>query len=765
LSGQRTDKRAGTGGTNPVEKFVQALRGMGKKVKAKDKKGAYEAECPAHEDDRASLSISTGDDGKVLLRCFAGCRFNAIVDAAGLTPSDCFPGDRPATDSKPSNHGDNNGKPKDVEISRTPPQHVAEFIYRGENREPLYKVDRFEFTVTYRRPDGSTYQKRKKDFYQSRPVPDGWVNKIDGVRRVLFMLPELLANPTQTVYLPEGEKKVIALTELGQVATTTSGGANNWHMADQRTIREALAGRHVIILPDNDEAGRKYGNDALRDLLPIVASVKVLNLPDLPPKGDIVDWLADDHTVAELEQLAADSPVVTKAPPDDGKERSSPSQPSDPPAEPALIVIRASKMKAKPVRYLAPGRFAFGKLHLIGGRGGSGKSTMLRKFVADLTRGRKAFGLSYDAPAPVDVLLVCGEDGPEDTIVPGLAAEDADLNRVGIIRGIMVGNKKQGFTLSAENIELIRRELANKPSIKVIIIDPIASYVGKLRVDDNRAAELRAAVLDPLNELAEEAGIAIILVAHLNKGNGDALDRIAGSAAYRDAVRAAYLVAPDEDDDEKRVIVPIKWNLPGFERTGIPFRQRDLTDGEAAAVLTLAPFTDLNPADQKLIQSQMRRVEFEAAENVNANELMGTKGGNDKNKVERCAEWLTGFLKDFAYPSTEIVDAGKAAGFTFDNVKKAKVILKERIGLQSSNLDRLQGIWWSGIGHRNDWRLRPEPPTNAHQSPHSHHTPLSPLSHHFGNTPGNSQCGETGETGEREEGGELFGRTNIDPLR
>jgi RecA-family ATPase len=181
-------------------------------------------------------------------------------------------------------------------------------------------------------------------------------------------------------------------------------------------------------------------------------------------------------------------------------------------------------MKVRTVRYRVPGRFAFGKQHLSGGRSGSGKWTLLREGIADFTRGRPAFGLSYEAPATDDVLLVCREDGPEDTVIPGLAADGADLDRADIIRRNMVGNDKRGFTLSDENIELIRKRLAELPSTKVMIIDPVASYVGKLRVDDNRAAELRAAVLDPLNGLAEQTDVTIILGAHLIKGNGDALD-------------------------------------------------------------------------------------------------------------------------------------------------------------------------------------------------------------------------------------------------
>jgi energy-coupling factor transporter ATP-binding protein EcfA2 len=351
-----------------------------------------------------------------------------------------------------------------------------------------------------------------------------------------------------------------------------------------------------------------------------------------------------------------------------------------------LLVRRLSDLTAKPVRYIVPGRIARGKLHLIGGRGGSGKSTLLRALVAALSRGLPAFGLKYTPVAPIKILLVAAEDGAEDTIVPGLAAEGADLSRVEIIEGVLCGNSKSGFTLNPADVDLVRARLKECPDIALIIIDPVASYVGRSRVDDNRAGELRAAILDPLSQLAEDTGVAVLIVAHLNKGCGEAVDRIAGSAAYRDAVRCAYLVAPSEDDGDKRVLAPIKENLPGIERTSIPFRLRTLTDTESSTVLAGPQFMDLDSNDRSLLRGQLRRIEFEPPEQVDPDSLFRPKGEKDKNKVQKCADWLADFLRRFAYPSAEIVEAAKRAGFTFDNVQKAKTLAKARLGLRNSNL-------------------------------------------------------------------------------
>ena len=103
-----------------------------------------------------------------------------------------------------------------------------------------------------------------------------------------------------------------------------------------------------------------------------------------------------------------------------------------------LVIARLSELKARPVRYLVPSRIARGKVTLIGGRGGSGKSTLTRSLAAAVSRGRPAFGLTYTATG-CKVLIVAAEDGPEDTILPSLLAEGADLDRVALLRGNSMG--------------------------------------------------------------------------------------------------------------------------------------------------------------------------------------------------------------------------------------------------------------------------------------------------------------------------------------
>jgi putative DNA primase/helicase len=144
-----------------------------------------------------------------------------------------------------------------------------------------------------------------------------------GVRRIPYRLPELVASDkVATIYIVEGEKKVEALRTWGQIATCNVGGAGKWNSEFATYFR----GRRVIILPDNDppdaQTGRKPGLDhavkVFANLKPVAESVRILELPDLPEKGDIVDWQAGGHTLAELLELVAKVEASGEETPDAG---------------------------------------------------------------------------------------------------------------------------------------------------------------------------------------------------------------------------------------------------------------------------------------------------------------------------------------------------------------------------------------------------------------------------------------------------------------
>ncbi len=189
---------------------------------------------------------------------------------------------------------------------------VATFDYEDENGALLFQVERVE----YQNPDGSWVLKedgkRKKDFLQKRPDPNQpgrWLWNIDGVRKIPYRFPQLIEalnvrspDRTRPVLIVEGERKVDLLLSWGFVATCCSMGAEHW----TREHAECLsAAEDVIVLPDNDRAGRKYLDTVAASMEGIGPLAKVLDLPGLPPKGDILDWAAAGGTAERLHEFIA----------------------------------------------------------------------------------------------------------------------------------------------------------------------------------------------------------------------------------------------------------------------------------------------------------------------------------------------------------------------------------------------------------------------------------------------------------------------------
>ncbi len=173
------------------------------------------------------------------------------------------------------------------------------YAYKDERGQLLFEVVRFE----------------PKDFRQRKPDgKGGWIWSVKDVRQVPYHLPQLLDAPLdQSVFIVEGEKDVLRLESLGLVATCNAGGAGKWPDA----LNEHFGGRRVVILADNDEPGRKHAGKVAAALSPVTQAC-VLYLPDLPPKGDVSDWLDTGGTVEQLLQLV-DAPD-THLPDDDAIE-------------------------------------------------------------------------------------------------------------------------------------------------------------------------------------------------------------------------------------------------------------------------------------------------------------------------------------------------------------------------------------------------------------------------------------------------------------
>ena len=202
-------------------------------------------------------------------------------------------------------HGFANGHTQPNGSSKSPngkataaPFHIVEtYSYRDEGGAELFQTCRLENGETT--ADG----KKTKSFFQRRPDGNGgYVNGIAGVRQVPYRLPELTEAVAKQrwFFLCEGERKCDRLAALGLVATCNAMGAGKWPDA----LTPYFSGARFVILPDNDEAGRRHAQLVARRLKGVAARVLVLDLPDLPPKGDVVDWLDAGGTRDALARLA-----------------------------------------------------------------------------------------------------------------------------------------------------------------------------------------------------------------------------------------------------------------------------------------------------------------------------------------------------------------------------------------------------------------------------------------------------------------------------
>jgi hypothetical protein len=190
---------------------------------------------------------------------------------------------------------------------------VGTYDYHDAGRKLVYQTLRYE----------------PKDFRQRRPDGKrGWIWNLDGVPRVLYRLPQLIAAPKdRPVYIVEGEKDADALIALGRLATTSPMGSGKW----RPEYSEQLRGRNVFILPDNDEAGRKHAAAVERSLHGVAESVLIVELPDLPDKGDVSDWLG---TGGDKDKLLALIAKAVRKPPAGPAPEPAPADPVPDPASP-----------------------------------------------------------------------------------------------------------------------------------------------------------------------------------------------------------------------------------------------------------------------------------------------------------------------------------------------------------------------------------------------------------------------------------------------
>ena len=330
-----------------------------------------------------------------------------------------------------------------------------------------------------------------------------------------------------------------------------------------------------------------------------------------------------------------------------------------------LRIEKASDVKIRPIKWLWPGVLALGKLVIIAGHPGLGKSQVCICVCAIVSAGGK-WPVSEETCDKGSVIILSAEDGAEDTIVPRLKAVSADLENIHIVHAVKLGKgKERAFDLTRD-VEQLRYTLSSIENVRLVVVDPISAYLGK--TDSHRNSEVRAA-LTPAIEFAEEIGACLLCVTHLNKGGqGNALSRVTGSIAFTAAARASFLVSRDNDDHDLRLMLPLKNNL-AKDTHGFGYRIEE---------------KNLSGIDTSCVTWEKATV------NLSAEDVLSTEGHSEDNK---------GMVEEFLLQ--ELADGSEVLCNTL--YKKAEVMkihpkvlwkAKNKLGVRHKKLGFKEGFAW-----------------------------------------------------------------------
>jgi putative DNA primase/helicase len=359
----------------------------------------------------------------------------------------------------------------------------------------------------------------------------------------------------------------------------------------------------------------------------------------------------------------------------------SPAQAAPGPAVPVesrrrVRLTRAIDVGSSWVDWLWAGRVPLGMITMLAGDPKLGKSYVTLAMAAAVSRGLP-LPMSDRPDRPGSVILMSAEDSPARTIVPRLIAAGADLTKVHILESVILANGSETLPSLQADIDAITTAATRLGDCRLIVIDPVSAYLNG--VDDHRNAALRG-VLAPLNGLAERLGAAVVLVSHLNKGgSANGKHRILGSIAYVGTCRANHLFVADPHDPTGRRVLLL--DNGGNVAPPAPTLAYTITDGTNGARIewSLGPLA------------------------LTVNDVLKTDAAAVHQRAQadercECDDWLRTLLTDGTRATIDVFKAGAGAGFTKDQIRRAKF----RIGAVA----RKEGFGGTGLW---SWRLDVHP--------------------------------------------------------
>ncbi|WP_395644186.1 AAA family ATPase [Rudaea sp.] len=332
-----------------------------------------------------------------------------------------------------------------------------------------------------------------------------------------------------------------------------------------------------------------------------------------------------------------------------------------------VILLAADTVKPEPIRWLWPGWLARGKLHVLAGQPGTGKTTLAMDIAASVSAGRAL--PSGWRPDHGRVLVWTGEDDPRDTLVPRLIAAGADLSRIQFVDGVRHGGEIFPFD-PARDVTSLAAAVAETEGVALIVIDPLVSAVPG---DSHKNAEVRRG-LQPLVDLAIRLDAALVGITHYSKGtNGrEPLERVSGSLAFGALARVVLgtVKQQSEDDTDKRMLLArAKSNIgPDGGGYGYAFEQVEVAG---------------HPG---LFSS---RIVWGAAVEGTARELL-TEAEPSIDPGTDAADFLRGLLEEGSMQARAVFAEASAAGYSRDSMQRAK----RKIGAVAVKIGMKDGWAW-----------------------------------------------------------------------
>lgn len=322
----------------------------------------------------------------------------------------------------------------------------------------------------------------------------------------------------------------------------------------------------------------------------------------------------------------------------------------------------AADIAIRPVHWLWQDRIAMGTLGLIAGPEGIGKSTFTYQVTADITRGTLPGRLHGTTRA---VIVAATEDSWGHTIVPRLMAAGADLTKVFRV-DVTTSEGTAGYLTLPSDLKALE-DAVIKVEAAVILLDPLMSRLGA-NLDTHKDAEVRVA-LEPLVEIADRAGAAVLGLIHFNKsGSSDPLQLVMGSKAFTAVARSVFAFARDPDDDNVVLVGQVKNNLG---RSDLPTLKMAIVGAHVAD-------TDDGPVLSSRIVWQ-----GETAQGIGDAIADSAGSSDDRTATQEAADWLADWLtiQGGSDDSATIKREGAKAGHSKDALKRAR----RRVGAVSES--------------------------------------------------------------------------------